>query len=220
MAKVTLQQHDDGHYRTIKRERVEGRPSYDSHVTFPATMLAVAYTVATGSFLLSAGFIARYYYGVDLPNGILFPVAFFIAMFIGSLSYAGYQLEFSRDYRDLLTSYEEVTEPIGPPQKPTPVYVSGDKSIVRMPDQPRPGAHAALAQAILDGMSPSHRTGERFGYSRAQFTALQEFWVTQGWARWAGADPRQGVEMLRRGLRELERLVAETASPTPPQEER
>jgi hypothetical protein len=92
--------------------------------------------------------------------------------------------------------------------------------MMRMPDQPRPGAHAALAQAILDGASPSHRTGEEFGYSRGQFSALQEFWVKQGWARWRADDQRQGVEMLRRGLRQLEQLVAEANPPAPPQEER
>lgn len=68
-----------------------------------------------------------------------------------------------------------------------------------------------LAELVRGGKGFSERTAGEAKITQKEFGKLRDYFVAQGWAKWKNDEPRQGVELLRHGVR-----LFETLSPTLP----
>lgn len=111
------------------------------------------------------------------------------------------------------------------PKRPKDTYfVQVDETLVRVPDEPRPGALRLFAIALTNGSASfSHEgnTNQRgardYGYSRDAFDALRSHFVAIGWGVWRNEGQRNKfVELLAAGKAGL-RKIADTGQfpPTP-----
>lgn len=67
-----------------------------------------------------------------------------------------------------------------------------------------------LAELVRSGKGFSERTAGEAKISQKEFGKLRDYFIAEGWAKWKNDEPRQGVQLLRKGAR----LFA-TLSPTP-----
>jgi hypothetical protein len=198
-----------------ERETISGRPTVDGMVTLPATLTAVAFTIATGSGAALAGIIGRYYGGWDIPNAILVPTVAFLSTLVGSVVYAYKQAELFDAFTDMMVVYERTIKPLGTPQPPQAVYVQAGNQTTRLPDEPRPGALRHFALALLRGDPFNESTAARLGYPRDRWEALRDFAVTMGWAHWRDdTNRRLGLETSGAGKAWLRNYIDATP-PTP-----
>jgi hypothetical protein len=199
-----------------ERETISGRPTVDGMVTLPATLTAVAFTIATGSGAALAGIIGRYYGGWDIPNGVLVPSVAFLSTLVGSVVYAYKQAELFDAYTDMMVVYERTIKPLGTQPPPQAVYVQAGNQTTRLPDEPRPGALRHFALALLRGEKFTEETSKRYGYARDKhWVPLRTFFIGKGWAYWKNPDNTLlGAEINDAGMAWLRDYVV-TTSPTP-----